>query len=1056
MLTNRERQQIRDLVRNLPLTVRFEVGTRLPEVAVRELVFFENERTKTMRVGIRRDARTYWLFSSEIPPSVGQDGGGSIDLLSHARRHVTATYDPVESLVTNQDPITPFKFTWTGEHTWLPAAVGRVPVTIKAADGQSGDLFVITDNSNSNLVEVVSDGRAGFGDAPQTAQVNIKPLGFDPMGLQPWGWWSAMDITGASNGDNIATLTDQSGNSRTLTATADPGEAPQYGTSGVLPPHVDCERTEDEAFELAGTETLDDFTIISLVQTRDQGQEHVMLSSGTGGSGTSDADHITNFRRNASETDGFVAAGIAGVSSTNIGDGQDRSEGTAGVQLVSVVTTKASATSRSFTILRFNGLDRLTGGTETLSSVTGGAGTFDVKTIIGKNCFWRETIIFDRALTLDEVIAVENYLSNKWSFNTYTTANSLVDGTDESATASLNDMLAGFDTGDTRRVHLDSEGRFGLDVDPTIRLQVRDTIEQARLEYDATNYAAFTVSSSGNLTVAPTGDLILAPVGDNVIIRGDSGAQLELEYDGSNQTTFTVESDGDLVITPSGGDVGINITPSAALHVLGSGGTVVSLENSGSTDLFSLAENGTATFMPQGNDVIIDSGNHANTGAVNTVTGFLNLNNDSASSGAKTGIRWNNTDVGLNNNDFWLVNQNASGEIQLNLFTKTGANSLVQVWSIPSSTSGATAALELLVPMQIINTGTQLTLTNGSDDVFFTANSSGELTISSDGDLVTILGISTDPVLKLDAGGGDEVDFYVDALGDLLIQPSGAFLLYGLATTAGTRTLAFQNSTGSGTIAWDGTNWNFTPALVAADVPNHVDLNGFVANEHVDHTSVILTAGAGLSGGGDITTSRTIDVDINGATDLGASVATGDEVLVADVSDSNNIKKTTVGDIVDLARIDSGTSFPGSPSDGDHFYRTDLDELFKYDSGRSKWLGSTLLVFHYGTNAVLAVNQYLSGAGGAVFSASAGYWMPFDVTVVGISWDAVSVLATVDLAIAEDGTNQVVVDTAGDDQGDNMGLNTDISADSSMTVKIATGSGFNVGSVLVFARQLAS
>lgn len=65
-----------------------------------------------------------------------------------------------------------------------------------------------------------------------------------------------------------------------------------------------------------------------------------------------------------------------------------------------------------------------------------------------------------------------------------------------------------------------------------------------------------------------------------------------------------------------------------------------------------------------------------------------------------------------------------------------------------------------------------------------------------------------------------------------------------------------------------------------------------------------LIAGAGLSGGtndnvlfgadGDVT----FAVDINGASDLGSDVASGDEILVADVSDSNNIKKTTVADIV--------------------------------------------------------------------------------------------------------------------------------------------------------------
>tara|TARA_Y100000004_G_scaffold123524_1_gene138872 strand:+ start:55 stop:498 length:444 start_codon:yes stop_codon:yes gene_type:complete len=57
-----------------------------------------------------------------------------------------------------------------------------------------------------------------------------------------------------------------------------------------------------------------------------------------------------------------------------------------------------------------------------------------------------------------------------------------------------------------------------------------------------------------------------------------------------------------------------------------------------------------------------------------------------------------------------------------------------------------------------------------------------------------------------------------------------------------------------------------------------------------------VTAGAGLSGGG---TSGTVSlaVDINGQSSVTA--ATGDEILIADASDSNNIKKVTVQSILD-------------------------------------------------------------------------------------------------------------------------------------------------------------
>jgi hypothetical protein len=46
-----------------------------------------------------------------------------------------------------------------------------------------------------------------------------------------------------------------------------------------------------------------------------------------------------------------------------------------------------------------------------------------------------------------------------------------------------------------------------------------------------------------------------------------------------------------------------------------------------------------------------------------------------------------------------------------------------------------------------------------------------------------------------------------------------------------------------------------------ADEVDHDSLAGFVSNEHVDHATVDITAGDGLKGGGDITTSRTLNIE---------------------------------------------------------------------------------------------------------------------------------------------------------------------------------------------------
>ena len=57
-----------------------------------------------------------------------------------------------------------------------------------------------------------------------------------------------------------------------------------------------------------------------------------------------------------------------------------------------------------------------------------------------------------------------------------------------------------------------------------------------------------------------------------------------------------------------------------------------------------------------------------------------------------------------------------------------------------------------------------------------------------------------------------------------------------------------------------------------------------------------VTAGAGLSGGG-TSGAVSIAVDINGQSSVTANAS--DEILIADASDSNNIKKVTVQSILD-------------------------------------------------------------------------------------------------------------------------------------------------------------
>jgi len=59
---------------------------------------------------------------------------------------------------------------------------------------------------------------------------------------------------------------------------------------------------------------------------------------------------------------------------------------------------------------------------------------------------------------------------------------------------------------------------------------------------------------------------------------------------------------------------------------------------------------------------------------------------------------------------------------------------------------------------------------------------------------------------------------------------------------------------------------NTQSAVVLPGGVNHNALLNYVANEHINHSSVSISAGTGLSGGGDITTSRTLNIAATGVT----------------------------------------------------------------------------------------------------------------------------------------------------------------------------------------------
>ena len=117
----------------------------------------------------------------------------------------------------------------------------------------------------------------------------------------------------------------------------------------------------------------------------------------------------------------------------------------------------------------------------------------------------------------------------------------------------------------------------------------------------------------------------------------------------------------------------------------------------------------------------------------------------------------------------------------------------------------------------------------------------------------------------------------------------------------------------------------------------HDSFSGFVADEHVAHSGVTLTASTGLTGGGTIAASRSFALDISGLTAISSGLAGTDGFLVddggtmkrmsvngshlpaRDVSSSGNFASTDVGTIVYWTGTTGTLTMPTSIGQDDCF-----------------------------------------------------------------------------------------------------------------------------------------
>lgn len=183
-----------------------------------------------------------------------------------------------------------------------------------------------------------------------------------------------------------------------------------------------------------------------------------------------------------------------------------------------------------------------------------------------------------------------------------------------------------------------------------------------------------------------------------------------------------------------------------------------------------------------------------------------------------------------------------------------------------------------------------------------------------------------------------------------------AFVQTATVATLGTDALAFaQFSSASSYVG--GTGITITGNSIATNdgAIVHDNLSGFVANEHIDHSAVSITTSAtsGLSGGGDLTATRSPVVAPDQAT-VG-TVAAADEILFADVSAGNALRKTTAADIAALAAGSAAQAFTWTDGSATkvctHTFGTDDVLVELYDS-TSKETVYADFVDRTGTNEV--------------------------------------------------------------------------------------------------------
>ena len=367
-----------------------------------------------------------------------------------------------------------------------------------------------------------------------------------------------------------------------------------------------------------------------------------------------------------------------------------------------------------------------------------------------------------------------------------------------------------------------------------------------------------TVSSSEQIdfaTIQPIGVISSSEQVEDIVggmVSGNTETGIAVTYQDTDGTIDYVVQYGSTANTAVQGNTSLSFAGTSN-EISIDGGSSITL-GSGGTVTIGLADTiaGNRTFSNNvtitGDLTVNGTTTTVNSNTVNIGDNILVLNSDEAGTPSQNGgieiergTSTNSTLLWDEGNDYWVAGLAGAEE---RIVIGAGNTSITTLGTITTGTWNATSISTTYTDAKVtsIVAGTGISISGGTGDVTVTNSDRG----------------SSQNIFKTVAVSGQS-NIVADSNSDTLTFAAGSNVT--LTTNASTDTITIASSytdttysAGTG-ITLTGTTFSTNDSQIV-----HDSLSGFVGNEHINHANVSISAGTGLSGGGDITTSRTLSL----------------------------------------------------------------------------------------------------------------------------------------------------------------------------------------------------